>query len=149
MAFSRQFKALGRIASFFAAAFGAVGVVAGVITGGFVPSTLMTFAVAYGALGGMSGALTGLLMARSESGRRIEDVETSRIALWGVVGGTAPAALFALLGFIFGGSATALIPLIGLGVVGGALGGAISGSASAAAKRGALKAGESHTQLPG
>lgn len=137
MALSRQLAALGKTAGFFALAFGAVGVAAGLITGGPV----WTLAGGYAALGGMSGTFTGLMVARSESGRQIEEVPTWRMAGWGIVGGAAPAGLFAVLGLAFGTSASALLPLLGLGGIGGLLGGAISASASAAAKRNQLEAG--------
>lgn len=149
MALSRQFRALGRISGFFAAVFGAVGVVTGALTVGLVPSTVLLYATAFGALGGISGAVTALLVARSETGRSIEDMPTWRMTFWGLLGGAAPAAFFALLGLIFEGSPEVLQPLLGLGVLGGGLGGVISGSAAAAAKKGTLEPGEPEDLLPG
>ena len=153
MAFSRKFKALGKITGFFAAAFGAIGVLAGALNvlagqGGAVLSSMYTFGVMYGAVGGITGAVTALLVARTESGRRIDELPTWRIAAWGLVGGIAPAALFAPRALIFGASASQLLPLIGVGLFGGVLGGVVSASASATAKRTALSEGETPPKLP-
>jgi len=148
MALSRRLKALGRISGFFAAVFGAVGLVSGVVTAGFVPATLLVFTTAFGALGAISGAVTALLVARSETGSRVEDVPTWRVTIWGLLGGAVPAAFIALLALTFGGSSEALRPLLGLGFLGGGLGAVISGAASAAAKKGELGAGEAEELLP-
>lgn len=153
MLFSRQFRALGKVAGFFASAWGVIGALIGMafgpsITGGTVLSSVMTFALMYGTAGGIAGIATALLLARAESGRQINDVPAWRLAAWGVVGGMAPAALFSVLGLIAGASLSAVLPLVGLGVVGGAMGGVISGSASAAAKAAPLHQGERLPQLP-
>lgn len=148
MALSRQFKALVKIAGFFAAAFSAVGVVVGVSGGDLAPSVLLTRAIAYAALGGMSGTGTALLLSWFEIGRLIEEVPTWRVTAWGVIGGAAPAALLTVLGLTFGSSAATLLPLLGLGVVGAGLGGLVSGSAAAAAKSGALNEAEGRPQIP-
>ena len=142
MAISRQLRALGKISGFFAAVFGVVGTVVGVFAAGLSPVTLGLYATMYGALGAMSGAVTALLVARSEAGRSLNEVSVGRMTLAGVLGGASPAALFALVGLGFGGLGAALVPLIGLGALGGVLGGALSGFAAAAAKRGELGVGD-------
>ena len=96
----------------------------------------MGFALMYGTVGAIAGATTAFLIARAETGRRLGQIPTWRLAAWGIVGGLAPAVLFAALGFVVGGaSVSELLPLLGLGVVSGGAGGLISGSAAAAAKR--------------
>ena len=153
MALSRQFRALTRIAGVFASVWGVVGGLVGVvlgpgITGDTALSSAMTFALMYGTAGAISGVVTALLVARTESGRRIGDMRTWRVAASGVVGGLAPAMLFGGLGVIVGGaSLSEVLPLLGLGVVGGLVSGTISGSASAAAKA-ALDRGEPLPQVP-
>ena len=153
MAFSRQFRALAKVSAFFTGVWGAIGIAVGAFRGqaigdGTLLSSILTYGLGYGAVGGISGVVTGLLLARAESGRRIEEVATWRIAGWGVIGGLAPAALFGLLALVFGATASQLLPLLGLGIVGGGVGGVISASASATAKRAALAEPEAPPELP-
>ncbi len=137
---SKQFRALGRITAFFALVWAAVGAVLGALAGPSVTgesaiAAAMGFAFMYGTVGAIAGATTAFLTARAESGRQLGQIPTWRLATWGVVGGLAPAVLFAALGFLVGGTPLReLVPLLGLGVVSGGVGGLISGSASAAAK---------------
>jgi hypothetical protein len=146
VAVSKQFRALGRITAFFAVAWAAVGAVLGAlagpsVTGDSAVAAAMSFALMYGTVGAIAGATTALLTARVETGRQLSEIPTWRLATWGVVGGLAPAVLFAALGFVVGGAPLReLVPLLGLGVVSGGVGGLISGSASAAAKRARLSA---------
>ena len=146
MALSKQFRALGRITGFFAGVWAIVGAVLGAIAGPSVTgesavAAAMGFALMYGTVGAMAGATTALLTARAETGRSLGQIPTWRLAAWGVVGGLAPAVLFAALGFVVGGAPVSeLVPLLGLGVVSGGVGGLISGSAAAAAKRARLSA---------
>ncbi len=145
---SRRFKALFKIAGLFSSLWAALGVLVGLLGAGTTPSTILTYGIMYGAVGGISGIVTALLVARAESGRSIQEVRTWRVAGWGIAGGIAPAALFSALGLAFGAPASALLPLLGLGVVGGGLGGIVSGSASVAAKRAALADGDTPPELP-
>lgn len=144
MALSKQFRALGRITAFFALVWAAVGAVLGAlagpsVTGESVAAAAMGFAFMYGTVGAIAGATTGWITARAESGRQLGQIPTWRLATWGVVGGLAPAMLFAALGFVVGGAPLSeLLPLLGLGVVSGGVGGLVSGSASVAAKRARL-----------
>ncbi len=145
MAFSRQFKALGRIAGFFAVAWGAMGTLLSVLDGRpFVPS-LLTFGVMFGAVGGISGITTGLLIAKAESGRRISEVPTWRVTLWGFLGAFAPAALVTLGPPVLGTA----VPLLVLGLISGGIGGALLGStAAAAAKRVELREPDERPRFP-
>ena len=80
MTFSRQFRALGRFAAFFAGAWGLIGVAIGALTwigsrdGGLL-ARLANYLVMYGAIGAISGAVTALVVARAEAGRRAEENE--------------------------------------------------------------------------
>jgi hypothetical protein len=154
MAFSRQFKALGMITGFFAAAWGVVGVLVGALTGvaaggGAVLASMYTLGILYGCVGGITGAVTALLIGRAEFGRRIDELPTWRIAAWGLLGGIAPAVFFSSMGAIFfGASASEVLGLLGAGLVSGGVGGVISASASAAAKRTALSELDTHPELP-
>jgi hypothetical protein len=144
VALSKQFRALGRITALFAFVWATVGAVLGAVAGASVTgesaaAAMMGFAFMYGTVGAIAGATTSLLTARAETGREVGQVPTWRLATWGVVGGLAPAVLFAALGFVVGGAPLSeLVPLLGMGVVSGAFGGLISGAASAAAKRARL-----------
>jgi hypothetical protein len=144
MAFSTKFRALGRITAFFAGLWAAAGAVLGALagpalTGESALAAAVGFALMYGTVGAIAGATTAFLIARAETGRQLGQIPTWRLAAWGIVGGMAPAMLFATLGFVVGGaSVSELLPLLGLGVVSGGAGGLISGSASAAAKRARL-----------
>lgn len=144
MAFSKKFQALGRITGFFAVAWAAVGAVLGAVAGPSITgesafAAAMSFALMYGTVGAIAGATTAFLIARAEIGRQLGQIPTWRLATWGVVGGMAPAALFAALGFVVGGAPVSeLLPLLGVGVVSGGVGGLISGSAAVAAKRARL-----------
>ena len=147
MAFSKRFRALGRITGFFAGAWAVAGAVIGALAGPSVTgesalAAAIGFALMYGTVGAIAGATTALLVARAETGRQVDDIPTWRLAAWGVVGGMAPAVLFAALAFVVGGAPLSeLQPLLGVGVFSGGVGGLISGAVSAAAKRARLSAG--------
>ena len=151
MIFSRQFKALGRIAAAFAGAWAAIGGLIAILTrssnpDGSLLGWVTTHLFMFGALGAISGFATALLVA--EAGRRVERLATRRVVLWGVIGGSAPIALFGTLGLVFGASAGALLSLGGLAVVGAGLGGAIAASSAAVARRGELSKPPSAPRLP-
>jgi hypothetical protein len=147
MALSRQFKALGKIGGVFAGAWAAIGVFVGMFAGGpFLPS-LLTYGFMFGAVGGISGITTALLAARGESGREINEVPTWRATLWGFLGGFGPAALFTLA-VPPGAAASAVVPLLVLGLLCGGIGGAISGAAAASAKRVELSGPDDQPKLP-
>lgn len=140
MAFSRQFKALLRIAGFFAGTWAVVGAAIGTLvgsaaTGDTAPAAALRFALMYATAGGIAGTTTAWLAARAETGRQLREIPTWRLAAWGVLGGVAPAAIFGFLALIAGAPVSGVLPLLGLGVVGGGVSGLIAGTASAAAKR--------------
>lgn len=151
MIFSRQFRALGRIAAAFAGAWAAIGGLIAILTGSADPDGSLlgwvtTHMFMYGALGAISGFVTALLVA--EAGRRVERLTTRRVALWGVVGGLAPVALFGTLGLVFGASASALLSLVAVAVVSAGLGGALTASSAAMAKRGEISQARTTPRLP-
>jgi hypothetical protein len=148
MAFSRQFRALLKITSVFAAVWAAVGGLLGAfrgpdIIGGTALGAAITLAIPYALFGAMAGAMTVLLAARSESGKDISQVPAWRVGAWGAIGGVAPPLLLSGMGLVFfGASVSAVLPLLALGVVGAGVGGVISVAASAAAKAERLSPGE-------
>jgi hypothetical protein len=151
MIFSRQFRALGRIAAAFAGAWAVIGGLLAILTGSSDPEGSLlgwvtTHMFMYGALGAISGFVTALLVA--EAGRRVERLTTRQVALWGVIGGLAPVALFGALGLVFGASASALLSLVALGVVSAGIGGAIAASSAAVAKRGESSTPPATPHLP-
>ena len=146
--FTRQFKALGRIAAFFAGTWGAVGTLLSVLGGGPLLPSLLTYGLLFGAVGGVSGLATGLLLARGESGRRFEEVPVWRAALWGFLGGFMPAGLFAGLAIAFGTVAAAIMPLLVLGVVSGTGMAGLAAFVSDAAKKTQLGASDGGPSLP-
>ena len=153
MIFSRQFRALARIAVSFAAAWGVVGSAIAVLARGSDPDNSLlawvaTHALMFGAVGAISGLVSGLVLARAEAGRRVEHLATWRIAAWGVIGGLAPSLLFGLLGLVFGAPASSYVPLAILGLVSAGTGGAFAASAVAVAKRTALVDPEETPRLP-
>ena len=148
MAFSRQFRALLKLAGLRAIPWAGLGVAVAIarwMTSPDIPSTTNSFtgwilnhAVAYGAFGLISGLYLGLLLARVERGRRVEEVSTRRIALWSGIGGAAPPILFAALGLVFGAPSIVYLPLLGLGVASAVGSGFLATSTHAAATRGRL-----------
>ena len=140
MTFSRQFKALLRIAGFFAGIWAVVGAAIGAFvgstaTGETALAAAIRFALMYATAGGIAGTTAAWLAARVERGRQLREIPTWRLAAWGVLGGAAPAAMFGFLALIAGAPVSGVLPLIGLGVLGGGVSGLIAGTASAAAKR--------------
>jgi len=127
MAFSRQFRALLRLAGLWAIPWTLIGsalaVVRWLVAGQVVPSGqtlgswILLHALGYGALGLISGIDVGLLLGWMDRGRSIEEIPPRRLALWSAIGGAGPALLFAGLGLAFGASAAVLVPLLGLGAV--------------------------------
>lgn len=145
MTFSKQFRALIRLAGILAIPWTILGVVvAGVrwITRPDLASTvpslagwILNHAIAYGALGLLSGVYLGLLLARIEHGRRVEEVSLRRMALWSGAAGAFPPVLFAGLGLVFGAPGTVYLPLLGLGLFSAVLSGGLATSSLAAAQR--------------
>lgn len=153
LVFTRQFKALLRIAGFFAASWAVVGAAIGAfvgsdLTGETAVVSAIRFAVMYATAGGIAGTTTAWLAARAERGRQLRDIPTWRLAGWGLLGGVAPAAMFGFLALIAGAPVSGVLPLIGLGVVGGGVSGLIAGSASAAAKKVAPSDNDTAPRLP-
>ena len=152
LAFSRQFKAIGKIGGFFAGVWGAIATFVGMFGGGaFHPSYLLpsflTFGVIFGAVGGISGICTALLIARGESGRELSEVPTWRVTFWGFLGGFTPGAIFTLLALTL--RATDVLGLLlAVSLFSGGVGSAISGSAAAAAKRVGSGARDAQPKLP-
>lgn len=153
MQFTRQFKALVRVAVLFSGAWAAIG---GIVAGlrwvfdrdGSVLAQVATHAVMYGAVGAISGMATALILARAEAGRQAQQLSTRRVATWGMVGGVAPTALFGLLALVFGAPADSYLPLMGVGIISGGIGAAVAASASVAAKRASLNAVAAQPRLP-
>lgn len=140
MALSRQFKALLRIAGFFAGTWALVGAAIGAFvgsagTGETALATVVRLSLMYATAGGIAGTSAAWLAARAETGRQLRDIPTWRLAAWGVLGGVTPAATFGFLAFIAGAPISGVLPLIRLGILGGGVSGLIAGTASAAAKR--------------
>ena len=153
MVFSPQFRALAKLTTLFAGAWAVVGGVLGAVrgaalTGQSVASATLNFAVMYAVVGAIAGIVTSLVVARAERGRSVRDLSAGRFAVWGVLGGLAPPALLGALGLLAGAPLIAVLPLAGLGVVGGAIGGVASASAVTAVKRNALREPDSPPELP-
>lgn len=151
--FSTQFRALAKFATLFAGVWalvgGALGAVRGAaLTGQSVGAATLNFAVMYAVVGAVAGIVTALVVARAEKNRSVHELSAGRVAAWGVLGGSAPAALMGTLGLLAGAPLTAVLPLAGLGVIGGAIGGFGSASAVTAAKRAALRAPDPPLQFP-
>lgn len=139
MAISRQFKALMKISGFFAGAWAVAGAAIGAFVGtgavgGTIGSAVLRFALMYGLAGGIAGVTTAVLAARVERGRRVNDIPVWRLTAWGVLGGATPAAIFGFLALIADAPISGVVPLLGLGAIGGAVSGLIAGSAAAATK---------------
>ncbi len=148
---SPQFRALARLSTLFAGMWALVGGLLGAFRGadliGETPvSAALRFGIMYGLVGAIAGIVTSLLVARVERNQSVRDLHVGRIAAWGVFGGLAPPALMGTLGLIAGAPLIAVLPLVGLCVISGALGGVASASAVTAAKRAALRDGDSVPQ---
>lgn len=154
MTFSRQFRALLKLAGLWAILWTTLGAIVAII--GWVTSAdtssiaqslgrwILNHAVAYGALGAISGLYLGLLLARLERGRQADEVSLRRVALWSGLAGAAPPVLFAGLGLLFDAPSMVYLPLLGLGVLSAILSGSLATSAVAAVQRRALtKPGDS------
>jgi hypothetical protein len=144
MFLSRQFRALARFAGLWAIPWAAAGALLAVVrwiasSPGFALGEAMALhTTAFGALGLISGLDVGLILARAERGRQVDELAPRRVALWGLLGGAAPAVLFAALGWAFGAPAAVWVPLAGLGVLSAVISAGLATSALAAAKRGNL-----------
>ena len=155
MILSRQFRALFRFAGWWGLPWCGAGAALAVVRWLTSPLAGPSFGVwvvshvlGYGALGLISGFIVGLLLARQEEGRRVEDLSTRRVALWGAIGGAGPAVVFAGLGVIAGAPAVVYLPLLGLGLVSAAVSGALATAAVAAARRGTLPPDHDTPRLP-
>ena len=140
MQLSRQFRALGKIATAFATVWGISGALLGFSVGpsaigGSATSAAATFGIAYAVGGGIAGISTALLLSLLEAGRDVAQIKPRRLVTWGVIGGVIPAALMATLGLIAGAPIARVWPLLNIGVVGGAVGGLVLGSASAITRK--------------
>ena len=147
MAFSRQFKALIRIGTLFAGAWGVLGTVLSMLTGGPFVSSLLTYGAMFGVVGGMSGIGTALLVAKGESGKEVGEVPVWRVTSWGFLGGFIPGALFSVFALAVGAS-DVVLPLLAVGVFSGGVGSALSGTAAVAAKRVGSGDAEEQPKLP-
>lgn len=92
MPFSRQFLALTRLSLWFGGTWAAIGGAIAVVTRSADPDGnllrwVATHVTMYGTLGALAGIGTGLLLARAEKARRVEDLPTRRMAVWGILGG--------------------------------------------------------------
>ena len=141
---SRQFRALGRFAVLWAIPWAVAGALLAMVRWVAAPSgfplgeALALHTTAFGALGLISGLDVGLILARAERGRQVDQLAPRRVALWGLLGGAAPAVLFAALGWAFGATAAVWAPLAGLGVVSAVISAGLATSVVTAAKRASL-----------
>lgn len=147
MSGSRDFLALLRSTVLFATAWAAIGSVVGFVRGASVTgqpadSAVLSFATMYALAGAIAGISTALLVSRAERGASVRQLSPWRVGGWGVLGGLTPALLFGGLGALAGASLTAILPLVGVGLVGGVATGLVAASATAAAKHSALRAGD-------
>jgi len=148
MPFSRQFRALLKLAGLWAIPWTILGVIVAIVrwvTGPEISSTapslgnwILSHALGYGALGAISGLYLGVLLARIERGRQAEKVPLARIALWSGVAGAIPPVLFAGLGLVFGAPAGVFLPLLGLGGFSAVISASLATTTLAAVQRQAL-----------
>ena len=145
MLFSRQLRALTKLAVLWAAPWTLAGLLLGIyrwMTTAHLPgdpgsllSWLATHGLAFGTLGLISGLDVGLLLAWAERGRQVEQIRPGRLALWGIIGGLGPPLLFGFLGLVFGAPRTVYLPLLGLGFISAAASVALMKSAVGSAGR--------------
>lgn len=141
--FSRQFRALCRMALLWAVPWAVVGLVdglwvwsryrAGLPIDQYFPigGSVIVHAVTIAAFGAISALSAGLLLSKAELGRTVDQVPTWRAMLWGSLGGLAPLAILAVLGLLIPASSMPILNLpvllswgLGTGVVSGGLVGA-------------------------
>ncbi len=152
MAVTLQFRALAKLSTLAAIAWAVIGGLLGAFRGAAIIgesplSAALRFGFMYAIVGAISGIVMSLLIARAERRRSVGELHAGRMAAWGILGGLAPPALFGALGLLAGAPLMAVLPLAGLGIVGGALGGVGAASAVTAAKRAALREPTSPPQL--
>jgi hypothetical protein len=151
---SRQFRALARFAVLWAIPWAGAGALLALVRWIAASSdfplgeALALHTTAFGALGLISGLDVGLILARAERGRQVDQLVPRRIALWGLLGGAAPAALFAVLGWTFGAPASVWAPLAGLGVISAVISAGLATSVVTAAKRGNFSPPASPASFP-
>jgi len=157
MIFSRQFRALLKLAGLWAIPWATLGVVVAIIrwtTSPEIPSTvpslagwIFNHALAYGAMGAISGLYLGLLLARLERGRQAEEIPRGRIVLWSGLAGAVPPILFAALGLIFGAPGVMYLPLLGLGCFSAFVSGSLATSTLAVVQRRVLAKPDDRPEL--
>jgi hypothetical protein len=157
MTFSRQFRALLKLAGLWALPWTALGLGVAIIrwlTNPDITSTapslgnwLLSHALGYGALGAISGLYLGLMLARIERGRQAEEVPLRRIALYSGLAGAIPPVLFAGLGLVFGAPPGVFLPLLGLGAFSAVISGGLATTTLAAVQRRMLSKPEDHPKL--
>jgi hypothetical protein len=157
MTFSRQFRALLKLAGLWSVPWTTLGVVVAIIRWVAIPdlhstipslgSWILNHALGYGALGAISGLYLGLLLARIEGGRRAVDIPLRRIALWSGLAGAVPPVLFAGLGLVFGAPTGVFLPLLGLGAFSAVISGGLATTTLAEVQRRALSKSENRPKL--
>lgn len=160
MIFSRQFRALFKLAALWAGPWFLLGLVIGwrswsspsELPGSRDPFSLggwlMLHALVYAMIGVISGTVAGLVIARFERGQDTSSLSPRRVAAWGALGGLAPLALLVALGLAFGLPNLSLIPVLAIGLANSALTAFATASALSVAKRGIGSEGEVAPQLP-
>lgn len=147
MLFSRQYRALWKLAGLWAIPWTIVGAVLGILGYPGYLELARSFAMpmlgyvalnalAFGAIGQVSGLCTGLVLARAERERESSQLSLGRTALWGVLGGFVPFAVIAVFAWLLVTTGTNLGLIVGLGAANGVLSGALVAGAVQVARRG-------------
>jgi hypothetical protein len=146
MVFSRQFRALGRVAAFFGISWGIVGTAVDMLLGGPLVGSLLHFGVLFGTAGAISGILTGVVLGRAEAGRSVGDLPIWRSVLWGFTAGVGPAVVMIGILAALGPTPGVIVPLLGLGWVTGGLSAGVAAWVSHEARRSDLLRAASETK---
>ena len=146
--FSRQFRALFRLAALWAGPWLLLGLLMGWrswtsqsdLPGSRDPFSLggwlFLHALVYAMIGVISGTVAGLVIAHFERGQETGSLSPRRVAAWGALGGLAPLAFLGALGLAFGLPNPSIVPLLVIGLANSALTAGVTASALSVAKRG-------------
>jgi hypothetical protein len=158
MLFSRQFRALAKLAGLWALPWCLLGAGVGIYRaatsvdlpppGQSLAAFILTHVVAIGCFGLIAGLGLGLALVRVTRSDTVTHPSLRRVVFWGSVGGAAPAALFATLGLLFGESVATFGPLLTLGIGGAVVGAGLSLLGVAVARHRALPLEEKTGTLP-
>ncbi len=160
MTFSRQFRALLRLAFLWAIPWAMTGAVLGILAWlrrgtpqpPIQPLPLSIYLSMYvpeiTALGVMSGLSAGLVLSWTERGRDLSAVSASRAVAWGILGGMLPLIVLGAYGLGFSLPAANLQGILLTGVLTAVASGSIAGLTLSAAKRAKLDAPVAPRALP-